>query len=1003
MQKKAFIFFVLTIISVNIHAVSIIDTTLESYIVQEKYANAFKHLENYFKKPNTNLDTLSFYFFKTSDCLFKTRTIEPLNKMLQLIDKYNKLITPYYLEKMKVIKLNYLRENGALCNDLQIKEALYNCNYTDIKKEWLLLLALWQINNNETIASKKNYEQIFYDSKSDTIQKAFAANGIGACFTYESNYDSAKIYYSIAQNLFSKKWNTTHTKVAQSIYNIALIEIRYGNYATAEKITKEALAIYIAKLGECHTRTAEAYGELGSIYFMQDNLEKALYYILKEGSILEKLYNGNNTDIVYSLLNSGKVYYFLNDLLKAETQLQKGIDILKKHHQTQNNTYIQLTIELAKVLHKKQQYIAAENLLMPIIKNNNYYKEDKADAYIQLGTNYAATNKTKEAIQAYQTAIHIFDEVYGINNVYSIQTLISLSEVYLQNNEVTLAYTIAKEATNRSQKNNQIIFPYNHWECAMQEMQCKKKLYLQNTNNVDIKKEIEYLKQIVAEANKIKQTYYSTGSRQYYAEKMTDLNELGVYYVTKLYKKLDTYAINSLLFFTENNKANLLHDKLINQYSNEILPAQEQAKSIAITDRLNYFYALNENQEQTAFNVNDSILYYQNLYEDFSKFIEKKYPKIYQLKYGNTAITVQEIQQKLNNQSTFLTYCNDGQDYYSIAITKEKISFKYCGNTLQLTALAKTYLQSILNKNANDSLAMLLCHKIIPQDLKQNIIVSEDNTLQNIPFDALRTDNSTYLLQQHTIAQAFSAYSYFNYPTIKTTKKVITFFPDFSQTNFATLNNKQEHESLKTYAEYAVFYKEAATKNQFMNATKYAGIIHIASHLLIDTLNPLRSALVFQPNKDYLLTIQEIWKLKTNCQLVTLAACESNFGKTQTGEGVQNFAWAFYYAGAQHILSTNWNAADKSTATIAAQFYNNLHKGKPASEALQNAKLNYLKNADAIGAQPYYWAQLSLIGNANAINMSPTFLTKYWWILSVLFFFIFVLIMVFRKYIKKNN
>jgi len=267
MQKKAFIFFVLTIISVNIHAVSIIDTTLESYIVQEKYANAFKHLENYFKKPNTNLDTLSFYFFKTSDCLFKTRTIEPLNKMLQLIDKYNKLITPYYLEKMKVIKLNYLRENGALCNDLQIKEALYNCNYTDIKKEWLLLLALWQINNNETIASKKNYEQIFYDSKSDTIQKAFAANGIGACFTYESNYDSAKIYYSIAQNLFSKKWNTTHTKVAQSIYNIALIEIRYGNYATAEKITKEALAIYIAKLGECHTRTAEAYGELGSIYF----------------------------------------------------------------------------------------------------------------------------------------------------------------------------------------------------------------------------------------------------------------------------------------------------------------------------------------------------------------------------------------------------------------------------------------------------------------------------------------------------------------------------------------------------------------------------------------------------------------------------------------------------------------------------------------------------------------------------------------------------------------
>ena len=986
------------------YAAPIVDNTLEYYITQEEYTNAFNYLENKFKEQNFKSDTLSFYLFKTADCLFKTRFVQSLDTLLQLIEKHKKTLTPYYLAKTNVVKLNYLREKESTSIDKsEILSEINNCQYADVKRDYTLLLALWQITNNELEDSRKNYKSIFYNKQSDTIQKAQAANGLGAYYTYQSKYDSAKIFYHISQELYSKKWNPKHSKVAMAIYNLALIENRFGNYALSEKMIKEVLAIYLDKLGNSHIRTAEAYGELGSIYLMQDNLEKALSYILKEGAILEKLYNKNNINIAYSLLNSGKVYYFLNDLENATQQLNKGIDLLTKNNQTQSNTYVQLNIERAKILHKKREFNAAIQLLEPIVKNKKNEIEDVSEAMIQLGTNYAALHKTKEALNTYQTAIKQLDEIYGVYNVYSIHRLLLLSDLYLQMNNAPMAHTVAIEATKRTIKDNFLIFPYNHWECALQEVKCKKEIYLQSATKLDattIKLEIENIKNIYKQANKIRQTYYTAGARIYFAENIAALNELGIFYTTQLYKKRDVYAINSLLFFTEYNKANLLRDKLVNQNYNELLPLEEQLKSTVITDRLNYFYSLNENQEKTTFSINDSILYYQNLYEDFSKAIEKKYPKIYQIKYGNEPITTQIIQHKLNENTSYLSYFNDGEKYYCIAIEKDNILFKDCGKLQEIENIAEQYIASVLQKKANDSLSIKLYQKIIPKYLRNNVVISTDKVLQTIPFDALKENSSTYLLQKNAVEYAFSAHSYFNYQKGKPNKKVLTFFPDFANTQFAPLNNKQEHESLKAYKEYNVYHNKAATKNTFVKACNNTGIIHIASHLLTDTLQPLRSALVFQPTKDYLLTIQDIWKLKSNCQLVTLAACESNFGKKQIGEGVQNFAWAFYYAGAQHILSTNWNAADKSTDKITAQFYNNLHTGKTASVALQEAKINYLKNTDAIGAQPYYWAQLSLIGNANAIKMSPVFFSNYWWILAIVSLLVFYLLISYRKYIK---
>lgn len=68
-----------------------------------------------------------------------------------------------------------------------------------------------------------------------------------------------------------------------------------------------------------------------------------------------------------------------------------------------------------------------------------------------------------------------------------------------------------------------------------------------------------------------------------------------------------------------------------------------------------------------------------------------------------------------------------------------------------------------------------------------------------------------------------------------------------------------------------------------------------------------------------------------------------------------------------------WKANDKSTFEIMDKFYFNLKNGIPKSEALQKAKLDYLKDSKD-EAHPYYWATFVLIGDNQVLDFG-----RHWW------------------------
>lgn len=173
------------------------------------------------------------------------------------------------------------------------------------------------------------------------------------------------------------------------------------------------------------------------------------------------------------------------------------------------------------------------------------------------------------------------------------------------------------------------------------------------------------------------------------------------------------------------------------------------------------------------------------------------------------------------------------------------------------------------------------------------------------------------------------------------------------------------------------------------------GIVHLATHALVDGDDPSRSALVLAPGAfdgaeardqahfdDGLWTAQDVLLGRQyDIDLVTLSACQSSRGAMgQNGEEI-GFSQAFLAAGARSLLMSRWKVDDQATALLMGRFYESLSgargaapgaprgRGMSKARALQEAQLWLRGWRSPDGrvpfAHPVYWAGFVLMGNGD--------------------------------------
>jgi CHAT domain-containing protein len=103
----------------------------------------------------------------------------------------------------------------------------------------------------------------------------------------------------------------------------------------------------------------------------------------------------------------------------------------------------------------------------------------------------------------------------------------------------------------------------------------------------------------------------------------------------------------------------------------------------------------------------------------------------------------------------------------------------------------------------------------------------------------------------------------------------------------------------------------------------------------------------------------DLANLRLAADVVVLSACRTAGGWVVGGEGIQGLTAPLLQAGARSVLATLWPIKDRSRNTLIEPFYRGLADGLPATDALQRAKLEAIRN----GAPPAVWASFTLIGD----------------------------------------
>ncbi|TNE57030.1 MAG: CHAT domain-containing protein [Bacteroidetes bacterium] len=286
-----------------------------------------------------------------------------------------------------------------------------------------------------------------------------------------------------------------------------------------------------------------------------------------------------------------------------------------------------------------------------------------------------------------------------------------------------------------------------------------------------------------------------------------------------------------------------------------------------------------------------------------------------------------------------------------------------------------------------------------------HLIIIPDGELWYVPFDALLTSavNSDqdvdvrklpYLLWDKTISFGFSATLQYEMSRVhenpgNTGLQVYApTYRDRSRLKLLALTNNRstidtllynipEAQAITQMCGGQYFTGEQASRSNSIQHIPRAGYLHIAGHAKADLSDPNYSFIAFSNTGDtlqmpYKLYVHELYNQRWPLKMVVLSACETGTGPVWKGEGVISLARAFAYNGAQSIITTLWSIDDKHTSNLMVDFYANLQKGQLKSEALANAKRQFIKDApESHRGHPLYWAAFMPIGNMEPVGFSP--------------------------------
>ena len=235
----------------------------------------------------------------------------------------------------------------------------------------------------------------------------------------------------------------------------------------------------------------------------------------------------------------------------------------------------------------------------------------------------------------------------------------------------------------------------------------------------------------------------------------------------------------------------------------------------------------------------------------------------------------------------------------------------------------------------------------------EKTVIVPHGLLHQVPFHAL-FDGERYLLERFEISYAPSAriYSLCQQQAPRVPDKALV----MSMPDPLIPAVTEEARAVARHLPGAELLDDGrATIGALKSASSYCHVLHLACHGLFRADNPMFSSLKLH---DGWLTAADVMRLDLSGVLVTLSACESGRNEVFAGDELIGLTRAFLGVGASTLGVSLWIVQDETTASLMEKYYERLHDGAGAAEALRGAQLA-IKDEHP---HPYYWAPFVLMG-----------------------------------------
>ncbi len=844
------------------------------------------------------------------------------------------------------------------------------------------------------------YERV-YTNNHPEIAKIHRSQGI--TYRFLINFTKAEEHFKIALAIFKK--NNMKFEESKVFNNIGNVYRAQGIHQKAIEHYRQALNILIENKIDNQIYEAGYLNNIALAYNNKEDWDNSLKYHFKVLALKEKSYSSNSIQLANSYNNIGLVYYEKNEIDKAMSYYSKALNNYLSKNKKDNFIAVDTYVNIANALRKKRDFnlaiTYAEKGISETEKKYGKLHYFSTFIYHTLALIYFELEEHKKAITYCDIALKSNsikpEKTTNLNTAYDPLYYLKITNSKL---EILNSYLLKDMNTNHLNEALKIGKSLDHAVSALEQKISGQddKLLFSST------------------ANKIYKNIFNTN---YFIYKNQNI----------------TKAFNDLWYYSEKSKAanlrSFIRDQDIKSFRklpNQLLAMEKKLKlaysfySSALTNELT------SNPEGEMIRKHqDSLFAIKNRLDSINKVLKVNFAEYYKLKHETDVLTPSEIKQKLNNNTTMLSFFRSGVKTYIFILNKENslVVELSTSNLKQHVASFRNYLlkkETEAYKKSAFHLYKQLMQPVSNYIEGEELIIIPEEELWHLDFGLLVTKLSKsnnpkkipYLLKDHAIVYANSAAIWsnstnkkssnhlkekclaFSYSSSNSLSKDLTRIPKKTKNSMTDLpGTRKEILEISSLIDGDFFYGDNSTEKKFKKKAHQYRILHLALHG--ETYNDDKNSKLYftkslDSNEDGILYDHELFAMDIPAELATLSACNTGSGKIAKGEGIISLGNAFQYAGVKTLLLTQWKISDQSTPKLMKDFYNNLKSGMTKSKALQKTQLDYLKTADATRSHPIYWSGFYLLGNSNPILLKEDYSKIIFLILSILIILVSIII-----------